>query len=128
MGPTPEMSIQQTLTFTGADTQSGLWIYTYGYTKLTVSGSWTGLIAGSVLLEGTDEPPEPDGLHQPNPSAVQIDTLDTLTNVKPAGVASTAGARDEYDNVLSRFVRLKMTETATEAGVLTVRLTFKAAS
>ena len=128
MGPTPEMIYKETLTFAGGDAQSTYWIYTYGFTKVTISGYWTGSMIGSPVLEGTDEPPEVDNDFQPSPAAVEIDSVATLANVKPAGSASTAGARDEYDNVLPRFVRIKMTETNTQAGTLVLTFTFKSAS
>lgn len=130
MSPTVQMVVKQTLTFAGNDTQSTNWIYTAGYDKLTISGYWTGSInqTGGVLLEGTDDPPDPNLAFQPNPDAVDIDTVASLANVLPAGTASTAGARDEYSNVLPRFVRVKMTETDTQAGTLVLTFVFKSSS
>lgn len=128
MGPTPEMRYEETLTFAGNDTQQTYWVYTHGYTKLTISGHWTGTMIGSVLLEGTDEPEDVGEDFQPSPAATEIDTVATLVNTAPAGTASTAQTRDEYDNVLPRFVRLKMTETNNQAGDLRLTLVFKAAS
>lgn len=128
--PTTEMRVPITLTFAGNDTQTSNWIYVHGYDKMSVSGYWTGSITqtAGVIIQGTDQPPEHGGTFQPSPSAVEIDDIVTLTNIAPAGTASTAGARDEYSNVLPMFVRVKMTETATEAGTLVLVFVFKSSS
>lgn len=126
---TPELIVPINLTVASNTTSTTNWVYVHGYTKLEVSGYWTGSIEGSVILQGTNEPPEPgDGTFQPAPAATEIFPLATLTNMLPAGTASTAGVVDDYDNVLPRFVRLSITETATEAGTIVGHLVAKSAS
>jgi hypothetical protein len=125
---TPEVDFPFNLTVASNTTSTTNWFYVHGYTKLEISGYWTGSIAGTVTLEGTNEAPEADGTFQPSPSAVEIFDLADLANILPAGTASTAGAVDDYSNVLPRFVRLSITETATEAGTLVGHVVAKSAS
>lgn len=131
MDPTTHKRADFTLTHAGSDTQTTDWIRVDGYTKATVSGSWTGDLTSAVTIEATDEPAAwvvGGGAPQPAPTAVQIDTVVTLTNVAPAAAASTVGARDEYDNLLPIWVRLKSIASTAESGVLDMTLVLKATS
>lgn len=130
MDPTTEMRVPVTLTFAGSDAQTSGWIYVDGYTKVSVSGYWTGSInqTAGVIIQGTDAPVEHGLEFQPDPTAVEVDDVTTLTNIAPVGTASTVGARDEFDNILPQWIRVKMTETDAEAGTLVMVLVFKSHS
>lgn len=127
---TPEMSVPFNLTVASNTTSTTDWVYVHGYSKLEISGYWTGSIEGTVTLEGTNEPTEPSrrGVYAPSPAATEIFDLADLSNILPAGTASTAGAVDDYENVLPKFVRLSITETATQAGTLVGHLVAKSTS
>jgi hypothetical protein len=127
---TPELDFPLNLTVASNTTSTTQWFYVHGYSKLEISAYWTGSIAGTVTLQGTNEGPVGGvgSTFQPEPTAVQIFPLDDLVNTLPAGTASTAGTVDDYENVLPKFVRLSILETATEAGTLVGHLVAKSTS
>lgn len=129
--PTTEMRFPVNLTVEASSTVTTPWFYIHGYDKVEFLGWWTGNITGTATLQATNAPVDPvqqNSSFQPNPSAVEIVDLDTFTNVAPAGAASTAGARDTFENVLAMWVRISFAETGAVSGTLQGDLTAKSSS
>lgn len=129
--PTTEMRFPVNLTVDASGTTVTPWFYIHGYDKVEFLGWWTGNITGTATLQGTNadvEAVQQNTDFQPNPSAVEIADLDTFTNVAPAGAASTAGARDAFENVLTLWVRISFTESGGVSGTLQGDLTAKSSS
>lgn len=130
-GPTPFARYPITHTITASSTTYTSWFYVDGYTKAEIEGSWDDDSTAAVVMQGTNAPASADpGTPQPSSTlaATSIFDLVTLTNIAPAGAASTAGAMDDYDNVLPKWIRFKFTESGGTGSTFTGHLVLKSAS
>lgn len=129
MAETTQMTVRIAHTVTASQVEYTNWIYTGGYTKLDLSYYWTGDIAVAEVMQGTDAPFSVNTIGQPEPTAVEIFTVNNVTMPATiAGTASTAGAQDAFDNVLPMWIRFQTTESDGESGVINYTCNFKSAS